>query len=129
MYYFTIMALEAGTRRVRENDSGSIGAVSANIWLVPKKITFDATSGNLIYAVGTETKLVKAGESMLDEFLELEKRDPVELLAFSRNYGVLALCDHNLPFGHPPIPDLLTQWGNRETPFKQILHANPKGVG
>jgi predicted RNA-binding Zn-ribbon protein involved in translation (DUF1610 family) len=49
----------------------------------------------------------RQGRKLLTDFLELAKAEDGEIQAYARKYGVLGLCSHWLPYGHPVLRPLL----------------------
>lgn len=63
------------------------------------------------------------GRNLLPEFLNLAVRDPAECLAFGRRWGVLHLCEHQLPRTHPPFQPALVGDEQRTGPYCQTVHG------
>lgn len=51
--------------------------------------------------VGPRQKVQPSGK-MLDEFVRLEDASSEKILSYANRWGVLAICDHNLPSSHSP---------------------------
>jgi len=47
--------------------------------------------------------MVRPGPGLLSGFMELEGASDKRVLAYARRWGVLELCQHHLPLGHPDV--------------------------
>ncbi len=79
--------------------------VPSQVILVPDRIDFDPGSGGrLVYS--PERHEVMPAPGVLQEFLRLcgqpESQRPLKVVAFARRWGVLGLCEHDLPHTHEP---------------------------
>jgi len=77
-----------------------------------------------------EQYIVADDAVVLDEFIVLADAPDREILAFAKKYGVLGLCQHGLPFGHPPLEGqtALCRWARRERLSVWRLMAREAGA-
>jgi hypothetical protein len=57
-----------------------------------------------LQAIGQPIHEVHADEELLARFVELVGRDDQALVTFADRYGLLGLCEHELPASHNPMP-------------------------
>jgi hypothetical protein len=66
--------------------------------------------GNLRWEVPRRTSQavgpVREGSNFLSDFLNLEQGTAADIEQYARRWGVLGLCVHNLPIGHPDLRPL-----------------------
>lgn len=76
--------------------------VSSPEWLLPKSIKLAGDHLCWGYSMDpVRRRTVRAGPGMFDKFRKL--RDARSVLRFAERWGVLHICRHGLPAGHPPL--------------------------
>ena len=57
----------------------------------------------LLYNPMEQSGVAKDAAGMLDAFLNLANSDDAEIVRYAKKWGVLGLCQHNLPADHGDI--------------------------
>lgn len=116
-----------------DGDGGEIGRArhAHERWGVPPKMWLEPVWGRLYYrpfpTPGTDEHFGPPGGigvDMLGEFARLDQdKDGGSILDFARRYGVLGLCEHDLPRGH----NERVAWGGRCRSTRRSDHARFPG--
>src|SRR5271163_4574975 len=76
---------------------------------VPAPIT--VRDGRLEYRLGPRWKQADPDkQNLLTDFLYLSEASDDQIAAFARRWGVLGLCAHWLPYGHPAVRPWMAAW-------------------
>jgi len=79
-------------------------AVEPSGLLMPAKVEVDPTGQRLLWTVeGNEWRVSRPGPTLLTRFVQLgrEAATAAHVATFAREFGVLGLCRHGQPSGHP----------------------------
>ncbi len=87
--------------------------------IVPKSIELDGDClvWEYDYPWGFTEKLVNLGDRILEKFLDLADANGLKVLRYARQYGVLGLCEHDLPYTHNPPPVLGRSYSSIPEPY------------
>jgi hypothetical protein len=67
-------------------------------WIADKSITL--RNGLLCWSQNGRMEWVAASNGLLEAFIKLSHGSSTRVLSFAKNWGVLGLCDHAVPFTH-----------------------------
>ena len=96
-------------------------------WPVAKRIQLD--KDRLVWQPGSaDRRWIEPEPGLLTDFLALRDGKPEDVLAYARRWGVLYLCEHDFPQGHPP-----GYWPTRPNeshacPFDKHLRLTPRAL-
>ena len=90
--------LEAGLENAEA--SGLARAIRSTEWRRPALIELDGEQ--LLYSAASDSEPIRSERSLLDGFLDLAESSPEAILKYARQFGVLELCEHDLPRAHNP---------------------------
>jgi len=83
-------------------DGGLDRPVAALEWQAPAWVRADGPF--LLWQPGSHAPLVAPRKGMLEAFLALGDAPPQRIAAFASRWGVLGICEHDLPCSHNPPP-------------------------
>ena len=101
-------------------------------WQIPADLKIE--NGRLFYDISDVSGEASDAPGMLKGFLDLARgsdRDSDKaILDYAKRWGVLNLCEHNLPVGHPDLLYLRRRSvGGTYSPFMQIVPEKERSRG
>src|SRR5216684_5686931 len=85
---------------------GSLLQSVRGTWMGPQEITL--REERLCYRPESMQRFIRAKPTLLEEFIGLADADSSAIAKFVEHWGVLGLCRHNLPLGHPVLSEYLS---------------------
>jgi hypothetical protein len=74
--------------------------ITAEPLLVPGEVTVAGDDLRWVHSSAKPARRIQSPNNLLEQFVELRAGSDAEIAAFASKYGVLGICEHNIPRSH-----------------------------